>query len=82
PGGSDDTSQAGALYRLMTPDQQAQLIANLVAPLKTVPHHIQVRQIGQFLRADEAYGSRVTAGLGVSLDELRRRADEPPRSPG
>jgi catalase len=74
PGGSDDFSQAGDLYRLMSADQKAQLIGNLVAPLKTVPRFIQVRQLGHFFKADPDYGARVAAGLGIPLDEIDGRS--------
>jgi len=73
-GGSDDFSQAGALYRLMSEAQKAQLVSNLVAPLKTVPRFIQVRQLGHFFRADADYGGRVAAALGIPSDELPGRA--------
>ena len=70
PGGEDDFSQAGDLFRLMTEDQKAQLVANLVTPLKTVPRHIQLRQLRHFYRADADYGSRVAAALGVALADV------------
>ena len=47
-----------------------QLIANLVTPLKTVPRHIQVRQLVHFFKADPDYGARVAAGLGISAGEV------------
>jgi catalase len=72
-GGCDDYSQAGDLYRLMSDDQKAQLIGNLVVPLKTVPRYIQVRQLAQFYRADPDYGLRVAAGLGIPADEFADR---------
>ena len=75
PGGNDDFSQAGALYRLMSADQQAQLIGNLVTPLKTVPRFIQVRQLGHFFRADPDYGTRVAAALGIAVDEIDGRLE-------
>lgn len=70
-GGSDDFSQAGDLDRLMHEDQKTQLIDNLVAPLKTVPHVNQVRQLGHFFKADADYGARVAAGLGIAVDDAR-----------
>jgi catalase len=73
PGGSDDFSQAGDLYRLMNADQKAQLIANLVTPLKTVPRFIQLRQLGHFFKADPDYGARVATILGISVDEIDGR---------
>jgi catalase len=68
--GDDDYSQAGDLYRLMSAEQKTQLIGNLVAPLKTVPRFIQVRQLRHFFKADPDYGARVAAGLGIPIDEV------------
>ena len=71
----DDFAQADDLYRLMSKEQQSQLVANLVAPLKTVPRHIQLRQLGHCLRVDADYGAGVAAGLGIALlDEVPGRA--------
>jgi catalase len=64
-GGQDDYSQAGDLFRLMTPDQQAQLIGNLATALQDVPHGIQIRQLGHFYKADPEYGVRVANALGI-----------------
>lgn len=72
--GNDDTSQAGALYRLMSADQKAQLIGNLVAAMSGVPKPIQLRQIGHFHRADPDYGGRVAAGLGIDIQEIIGKA--------
>jgi len=51
----------------MSPDQKAQLIGNIVGAMKTVPREIQERQIGQFYKADPAYGEGVAKGLGVQV---------------
>jgi catalase len=59
----------------MKPEQKDQLVANLVAPLKTVPRPIQLRQLGHFWRADPDYGARVAAGLGISMDDVRNQID-------
>jgi len=63
--GSDDYVQAGDLYRLMTADQQQQLVDNIVASMATVPEEIQRRQIDHFIKADADYGRRVAEGLGL-----------------
>jgi catalase len=73
-GSSDNFSQAGALYRLMSVDQKSQLIANLTVPLKTVPRFIQLRQLAQFYQADVDYGAQMAHSLGLSLDEVIGRA--------
>jgi catalase len=72
--GNEDYRQAGDLYRLMTEDQKSQLINNLITPLQTVPRVIQLRQLMHFYKADTDYGTRVATGLGISLDELTRKA--------
>jgi len=64
--GNEDFSQAGDLFRLMNADQKSQLIANLVAVLKSVPESIQVRQLGQFYKADPNYGRLVAEGIGIN----------------
>jgi catalase len=68
--GNDDYTQPGNLFRLMTPEQQKQLIGNLVAAMKTVPREIQLRQIHHFHKADPAYGEGVAKGLGIAVKEL------------
>ncbi len=69
PGGDDDFSQAGDLFRLMSEDQKTQLIENILTPLKTVPRFIQVRQLQLFFKADPDYGIRIADGLGIAHDE-------------
>lgn len=61
----DYYSQAGALYRLMSKDQQDLLIRNLVGAMKSVPEFIQLRQIEHFLKADREYGEAIRRGLGL-----------------
>ncbi|MEO7733665.1 MAG: catalase-related domain-containing protein, partial [Kofleriaceae bacterium] len=60
---ADYHSQAGALYRLMREDQRALLVANIVGAMRSVPAHIQDRQIAHFKKADDDYGARVERGL-------------------
>jgi catalase len=63
--GNDDYTQAGNLFRLMSPDAQSRLIENIVNHMKTVPAHIQERQVAHFFKADEAYGRGIANGLGL-----------------
>lgn len=63
--GNDDYTQAGNLFRLMTAEQQALLIENIVNSMKTVPREIQERQIAHFRQADQRYGEGVARGLGL-----------------
>jgi len=64
--GNEDYSQAGALFRLMSPAQKAQLMDNIVAAMQGVPQAIQLRQIGHFSKADPAYGNGVAERLGLA----------------
>ncbi|HKX43657.1 MAG TPA: catalase [Burkholderiaceae bacterium] len=69
-GTSDDYTQAGNLFRLMTPQQQRNLCENLASPLSQVDATTQQRQLAHFDRADPAYGSGVRAAL-ANLAERR-----------
>jgi catalase len=65
---SDYYSQAGDLFRLMTPDQQQRLFGNVGRSLGGVTRRdIQIRQIKHFYQADPAYGAGVAAALGIDL---------------
>jgi len=60
---ADYYSQAGALYRLMSAEQRALLVDNIVGAMASVPPAIQQRQIAHVKQADAEYGSRVERGL-------------------
>lgn len=64
--GNDDYGQAGALFRLLGPDQQRRLFANIAEAMAGVPEAIQRRQIAHFAKADPAYGAGVAAALGLA----------------
>jgi len=65
---TDYYSQAGDLFRLMTPDQQQRLFGNIGRSLGGVTRRdIQLRQIKHFYQADPAYGAGVAAALGIDL---------------
>lgn len=61
----DYYSQAGALFRLMNPEQKALLIDNIVGSMKGIDEAIQRRQIEHFTKADPAYGEGVKKGLSL-----------------
>ena len=67
--GNDDYSQAGALFRLMSDDQQRQLFDNIAAAMAGVPEAIQRRQIAHFAKADPAYGAGVAERVGLTAPE-------------
>jgi catalase len=64
--GNDDYSQPGALFRLMSKDQQRQLFDNIATAMRGVPEAIQLRQIAHFTKADPAYGRGVAERLGLT----------------
>ena len=69
-GNADYYTQPGDLYRLMSAEAQARLVANLVGAMKPVPEAIQVRQIRHFIKADRALGTGIAQGLGVNMDKV------------
>jgi catalase len=70
---SDDDyyTQPGNLFRLMKRDEQERLIGNIVASMKTVPSHIQERQLWHFKKADPDYGAGVAHGLGWDILDIQ-----------
>jgi catalase len=60
-------SQPGNLFRLMSPARQQVLFENTARNLAGVPLEIQLRHIGNCLKADPAYGKGVADALGISL---------------
>jgi catalase len=61
----DDFIQPGNLFRLMSKEEQARLIENIVGSLKHVPEFIQKRMVEHFHKADSNYGKGVQKGLGM-----------------
>jgi len=62
-----DTAQAGALYRLMEANEQADLVENLANAMAGVPEEIVRLQLSYFVAADKSYGERIATHLGISL---------------
>lgn len=63
----NDFVQPGNLYRLMSEEEKARLVSNLVGHMKNVRKDIQERQVMHFFKADPDYGTRVAKGLGIEL---------------
>ncbi|MFP4502316.1 MAG: catalase [Candidatus Hydrogenedentota bacterium] len=66
----DYYSQPGALFRLMTAEQQQRLFSNTACAMGDAPREIKVRHIGNCLQADPAYGAGVAKALDIPLDEV------------
>jgi catalase len=54
----------------MTPTQQQVLFENTARSVGDAPREIQLRHIGNCLKADPAYGAGVAKALGISLSEV------------
>ena len=54
----------------MTADQKEVLFANTARAIGDAPKEIQIRHIGNCLKADPAYGKGVADALGISLSEV------------
>jgi len=76
----DYYSQPGALFRLMTADKKELLFANTARAIGGAPREIQIRHIGNCLKADPAYGKGVADALGIPLGELPKEAQSRPRT--
>jgi catalase len=66
----DYYSQAGDLFRIMSPRQQEALFGNTARAMGDAPKEIKVRHIGNCLKADPAYGAGVAKALNISLSDV------------
>jgi catalase len=69
PKTDDDFFQAGELYRVMSEEEKARLIDNIIDSMKPVKPEIQLRQIAHFYKANPDYGIRVAQGLGIDVEK-------------
>jgi catalase len=65
--GNDDYTQAGDLFRLMSPADKQALISNIAGHMKGIPERIAKLQIEHFTKADPAYGKGVADALGIEI---------------
>ncbi len=71
----DDFVQPGNLYRdVMTEQDRANLVRNIVGHLGGAQKRIQLRQTALFYKADKDYGTRVAQGLGLDVGEVEKLA--------
>ncbi|MBT4497873.1 MAG: catalase [Gemmatimonadetes bacterium] len=71
---ADYYSQPGALFRMMSSEQQEVLCANTGRAMGDAPREIKVRHIGNCLKADPAYGKGAADALGIPLEEVLEEA--------
>ncbi len=67
---TDYYSQPGMLFRLMSPEQRHHLFNNTAGAIGEAPRDIQIRHIGNCLKADPAYGKGVADALGIPLSDV------------
>ncbi len=65
----DYYTQPGKLFRLMTAKQKKILFENTARSLGSAPKNIQLRHIGNCLKADPAYGKGVADALGIPVSK-------------
>ncbi len=61
----DNFAQPGALFRLMTPEQQQALFDNTARSIGGAGREVQERHVANCSKADPAYGAGVAAALGL-----------------
>ena len=67
---ADYYSQPGALFRLISAEQQKVLCGNTARAMGDAPKEIKIRHIGNCLKADPAYGEGVAKALSIPLSEV------------
>lgn len=66
----DYYTQPGLLFRQMSAEQQAVLFANTARSIGSATREIQIRHIGNCLKADPDYGKGVAEALSISLGDV------------
>ena len=62
----DYYSQPGALFRMMSPEQQKVLFENTSRAMGDAPKEIKIRHISNCIKANPAYGKGVASALDIS----------------
>jgi catalase len=62
--------QPGLLFRLIGPEKQQLLSENTARAIGGAPREIQIRHIGNCMKADPAYGKGIADALGIPLSEV------------
>jgi catalase len=71
----DDYTQPGDLYRLFDEGQRERLTTAIAGVLGQARLEVQRRQLCHFFRADEDYGRRVAAKLGIDVEAAMAGAE-------
>ncbi|MNL22146.1 Catalase [compost metagenome] len=65
--GNDDFTQAGDLYRLLSPAERDRLTSNIAGTMKGLPEEIVRPNIQNFAKCDPHYGSEIARKVGIKL---------------
>ncbi|MBF0225412.1 MAG: catalase [Desulfobacterales bacterium] len=68
----DYYTQTGMLFRMMSTEQQEVLFANTARSIGDAPKEIQIRHIGNCLKADPDYGKGIAKSLGIPISEVTK----------
>jgi catalase len=66
----DYYSQPGALFRMMSAEQQKALFENTARAMGDAPKEIKIRHISHCVKADSAYGEGVASAMGIPMSEI------------
>ncbi|MFB5650634.1 catalase [Leptospira wolffii] len=69
---NDDFTQAGDLYRLMSPEERERLTSTIASTMKTIPKALAVANIGHFYKCAPEYGTKIAEKLGISVSEVTK----------
>ncbi len=69
----DDFTQVGNLYRLFDDGHRDRLARRIAGVLGQARPEVQMRQLCHFFRADQDYGTRVAAHLGIDLGQMAQQ---------
>ncbi len=67
----DYYTQPGMLFRLMTQEQKKLLFENTARSISGAPREIQIRHIGNCMKADPDYGKGIAEALNIPLSEVQ-----------
>jgi catalase len=65
--GNDDYTQAGNLYRMLTPEQCEKLTSVIAGTMKGVPESILLPNLKNFAKCDPEYGQKIAEKVGIKL---------------
>ncbi len=63
---NDDYGQAGALYRLLSPDERERMTSIIASTMKGVPEEILIPNLKHFAACDPEYGRKIAEKVGLA----------------